>query len=99
MLRDHGFSGAFTFCLDEPDREPGFRSANERTLAAAERSQGLLVPFVRLDLDAGPVEEARRCLDLGARGIKLHPRAQKFSSATPAWSRCSRSPSSATCRS
>ena len=24
------------------------------------------------------MEEATRCLDLGARGIKLHPRAQKF---------------------
>jgi hypothetical protein len=33
---------------------------------------------VRLDLDEGPVEEATRCLDLGARGIKLHPRAQRF---------------------
>ena len=28
---------------------------------------------------SGPIEEAKRCLDLGARGIKLHPRAQKFS--------------------
>jgi hypothetical protein len=25
-----------------------------------------------------PIEEATRCLDRGARGIKLHPRAQKF---------------------
>jgi hypothetical protein len=25
-----------------------------------------------------PLDEARRCLDLGARGIKLHPRAQAF---------------------
>ncbi len=37
-----------------------------------------MIPFVRLDMNEGPVEEARRCLDLGARGIKLHPRAQKF---------------------
>jgi hypothetical protein len=36
------------------------------------------VPFVRLDLVKRPLEEARRCLDLGARGIKLHPRAQAF---------------------
>ena len=33
---------------------------------------------MRLDLDESPVEEATRCLDLGARGIKLHPRAQRF---------------------
>ena len=70
--------GAFAFCMDEPDREPAF-GLNDRTLAAAERSQALLIPFVRLDLSAEPIEEARRCLDLGARGIKLHPRAQRFS--------------------
>jgi predicted TIM-barrel fold metal-dependent hydrolase len=78
-LHEHGFAGAFTFCLDEPDREPAFRFANERTLAAAARSGSTLIPFVRLDLDADPIDEAVRCLDLGARGIKLHPRAQKFS--------------------
>ena len=33
---------------------------------------------MRLDLTTRPLEEARRCLDLGARGIKLHPRAQAF---------------------
>jgi hypothetical protein len=66
------------FCLDEPDRHPGFTAANDRTLAHAERSGGRLIPFVRLDLNETPIEEARRCLDAGARGIKLHPRAQKF---------------------
>jgi predicted TIM-barrel fold metal-dependent hydrolase len=74
----YGFSRAFVFCLDEPDRHPGFRAGNDRTLEFAERSGGRLIPFVRLALDEGPIEEARRCLDLGARGIKLHPRAQKF---------------------
>src|SRR5204862_1137020 len=39
---------------------------------------GRLIPFVRLDLTEEPVEEATRCLDRGARGIKLHPRAQRF---------------------
>ena len=43
-----------------------------------------LVPFVRLDLDESPIEEATRCLDLGARGIKLHPRAQRFLARRPA---------------
>src|SRR5438128_2607090 len=31
-----------------------------------------------VDSNEGPSDEAKRCLDLGARGIKLHPRAQKF---------------------
>ena len=79
LLRDQGFSGAFTFCLNEPDREPDFRAANDRSLEAAERSNGLLIPFVRLDLGGDPVNEAIRCLDRGAGGIKLHPRAQSFS--------------------
>jgi uncharacterized protein len=78
LMRRYGVSRAFMFCLDEPDRHPAFRAANDRTLAFAERSNGRLIPFLRLDLNEGPVEEARRCLALGARGIKLHPRAQGF---------------------
>jgi uncharacterized protein len=74
----YGISRCFMFCLDEPDRHPAFRAANDRTLAYAERSGGKLIPFVRLDLAEQPIEEATRCIDLGARGIKLHPRAQRF---------------------
>ncbi len=77
-MERYGVSRANMFCLDEPDRHPGFRAGNDRTLEFAARADGKLVPFVRLALDEGPIEEARRCLDLGARGIKLHPRAQKF---------------------
>ncbi len=78
LLDRYRFAGAFMFCLDEHDREPAFTVPNDRTLAHAERSEGKLLPFVRLDLTAQPLDEARRCLDLGARGIKLHPRAQAF---------------------
>jgi uncharacterized protein len=78
FLGRYGVRRAFAFCMDEPDREPAFRAANDRTLAAAERSGGTLIPFARLDLAEEPIEEATRCLDLGARGIKLHPRSQGF---------------------
>ncbi len=78
ILDRYGISRANVFCLDEPDRHPGFQAGNDRTLAFAERAGGRLVPYVRLDLGEGPIEEANRCLDRGARGIKLHPRAQKF---------------------
>jgi predicted TIM-barrel fold metal-dependent hydrolase len=77
-LRRWGISGAFMFCMDEPDRQPAFRAPNDRTLAFAVASEGLLIPFVRLDLAEEPIAEATRCLDAGARGIKLHPRAQGF---------------------
>ena len=79
MFDQLGIVGSFTFCLDEPDRVPAFTAANDRTLAYAAANPDRIVPFVRLDLEERPVEEAIRCLDLGARGIKLHPRAQKFS--------------------
>jgi uncharacterized protein len=78
LMNRYGTARAFMFCLDEPDRHPAFSAANDRTLAFAERSNGRLVPFVRLDLNESPLEEATRCLDAGARGIKLHPRAQGF---------------------
>ena len=78
ILDRYRVTRAFMFCMDEPDRHPAFRAPNDRTLAHAERSRGRLVPFVRLDLAEEPVEEAIRCLDRGARGIKLHPRAQRF---------------------
>ncbi|HEX6701433.1 MAG TPA: amidohydrolase family protein [Gaiellaceae bacterium] len=78
MLDRYGISRAFAFCLDEPDREPAFRAGNDRTRAHARASAGRLVPFARLDLNDEPVAEARRSLVRGARGIKLHPRAQSF---------------------
>jgi predicted TIM-barrel fold metal-dependent hydrolase len=77
-LDRYGIDRAFVFCMDEHDREPAFTAPNDRTLGYAERSGGRLIPFVRLDLRERPLEEARRCLALGARGIKLHPRAQAF---------------------
>src|SRR5947207_207053 len=78
LMAQYGVGHAFMFCLDEPDRHPAFRAANNRTLDYAGRSGRRLIPFVRLDLNESPLEEAARCLDLGARGIKLHPRAQRF---------------------
>jgi uncharacterized protein len=79
MMDEYGVGRAFMFCLDEPDRHPGFRAPNDRTLAYARESGGRLIPFVRLDLNEDPIAEAKRCIDAGARGIKLHPRAQKIS--------------------
>lgn len=74
-LRDAGARGAFTFPFHEPD---GYRDANDAVLRAAEESDDLLVPFCRVNPHDGAVREAARCLDAGARGIKLHPRAEQF---------------------
>jgi hypothetical protein len=73
-----GVCGANVFALNEPDREPAYRAPNDRVLAWAAEVPDRLFPFVRLSLDEDPLGEAVRCLDRGARGIKLHPRAQAF---------------------
>ena len=66
---------AVVFTMHEPD---GYPPANDRVLREAADSGGRLVPFCRLDPRDRPAEEAERCLDAGARGIKLHPRAERF---------------------
>ena len=69
---------ACTFPLHDPERAPGYRVPNDRVLRWAEESGGRLYPYCRLDPAQDPVGEAERCLARGARGIKLHPRAQAF---------------------
>jgi predicted TIM-barrel fold metal-dependent hydrolase len=69
---------ACVFPLHDPDRHPSYRVPNDRVLAWAGESDGRLVPFCRLDPAEEPAAEAERCLAAGARGIKLHPRAQAF---------------------
>jgi predicted TIM-barrel fold metal-dependent hydrolase len=63
------------FPLREPDGYPG---PNDAVIAAARDSGGRLVAFGRVDPAAEPAQEARRTLDAGARGLKLHPRGEDF---------------------
>jgi uncharacterized protein len=56
----------------------GYPAANDMVIAEAERSEGRLFPFCRLDPADDAIGEAKRALDAGARGIKLHPRAEQF---------------------
>jgi uncharacterized protein len=71
-------SRACVFPLHDPERQPSYRVPNDRVLGWAGESDGRLVPFCRLDPAEDPLPEAERCLAAGARGIKLHPRAQAF---------------------
>jgi predicted TIM-barrel fold metal-dependent hydrolase len=72
---------AVTFPMHEPD---GYPAANDHVIATAAGSEGRLVAFCRLDPNADPVAEIRRCVAAGARGIKLHPRAERFALDAPA---------------
>src|SRR6202161_2518141 len=69
---------ACVFPLHDPERRPSYSLPNDRVLGWAAESEGRLVPFARLDPAEAPLAEAERCLAAGARGIKLHPRAQGF---------------------
>jgi hypothetical protein len=72
---------AVVFPMHEPD---GYPSANDHVIEVAANSNGRLVAFCRLDPRDDPLTEARRCLDAGAAGIKLHPRAERFTLSEPA---------------
>jgi uncharacterized protein len=69
---------ACVFPFHDPERRPAYRLPNDRVLEWAAESDGRLIPYCRLDPAEEPVQEAERCLARGARGIKLHPRAQSF---------------------
>jgi predicted TIM-barrel fold metal-dependent hydrolase len=69
------------FPMHEPD---GYRAANDAVVAAAAAHPERLVAYCRVDPHDGAVAEARRALDAGARGIKLHPRAERFGMDAPA---------------
>ena len=83
LLAALGGAGArgVVFPMHEPD---GYREANDFVIAAAAASDGTMVPYCRVDPRVDAVAEARRCLDAGARGIKLHPRAEQFGLDEPA---------------
>jgi hypothetical protein len=69
---------ACAFALHDPERDPAYRTPNDRVLTWAAESGGRIIPFCRLDPADDALAEAERCLALGARGFKLHPRAQGF---------------------
>ena len=75
-LDSAGHDAALVF----PSQEPaGYPPANDRVLAACAASGGRLQALARIDPNAGDaLGEARRCLDAGARGFKLHPRSDGF---------------------
>jgi len=68
-------SRALIFPLKEPG---GYRDPNTRMLELVQAHPERLKALCRLDPADAPAEEARRCLDAGAVGFKLHPRGEEF---------------------
>jgi hypothetical protein len=77
-----GHQRAMLFAMHEPD---GYAAANDAVLHAAVASGGRLVPLARIAPNADDaLDEARRCLEAGAAGFKLHPRSDAFGLPHPA---------------
>lgn len=70
--------GAVVFPFDDPDRGADFRIPNERVWTAYQKAPDRVIPFLRLDPNGPWQPEYERCVARGHRGIKLHPRAQRF---------------------
>lgn len=68
-----GRSVIFPFCV-----EGDYPAENARVIEECRRHPGELVPFARLDPRVTTAAGARAAIAAGARGVKLHPRAEDF---------------------
>ena len=71
---------AVVFGIDEPDAGPTYQRTNDRVLKAVSGNPRL-IGFMRLNPRAGEAaaHEFHRLCRAGMRGVKLHPRSEKFS--------------------
>lgn len=80
-----GIAGAVCFPPNDPGPDGQFGAANAAVLEAAATSGGRIVPFCRVDPSRPGAEAAMdRAAAGGARGLKLHPVAQRFRPEDPA---------------
>ena len=73
-----GVSKSIVFPLNDPNAREDFSGPNDVLWQAYEQYPNLFVPFFRLNPHRDYEREFGRCLDLGFRGLKLHPVSQKF---------------------
>ncbi|CAN0512686.1 unnamed protein product, partial [Phaeothamnion confervicola] len=74
-----GLAGAVCFAANEPGEDGQFAHANAAVIEAARRAPQRIVPFCRVHPTApGAHEELAAAASAGARGLKLHPVAQRF---------------------
>jgi predicted TIM-barrel fold metal-dependent hydrolase len=74
-----GIAAAVCFPANEPGADGRFSAANAAVLDAAARYPDRIVPFCRIDpMGAGALEALHAAAAGGARGLKLHPVAQRF---------------------
>lgn len=82
-LHHHDIAEAVAFPANEPGEAGDFALANAAVLDGAGRHPGRIVPFCRVDPSRGAAEAIERAAAGGARGLKLHPVAQRFALDSP----------------
>ncbi len=78
-----GIARAVCFPANDPGPDGSFAAANALVADAARRHPGRIVPFCRLDPGRRWAEALARAAAAGARGLKLHPVAQRFAPESP----------------
>ena len=80
-----GIARAVCFAANDPGPDDQFADANAAVLDAAREAGGRIVPFCRVDPGRpGAAAAMERAAAGGARGLKLHPVAQRFRPEDPA---------------
>ena len=74
----NGIDRAVAFPADEPGSGGDFRDANRRVIDAAAEHPDRIIPFCRVDPAVGAEAALAEAASAGARGLKLHPVAQRF---------------------
>lgn len=78
-LERWAIEAAVCFPANEPGGDKQFASANAAIIAAADTAPGRVIPFCRVDpTQPGALDAVARASAAGARGLKLHPVAQRF---------------------
>lgn len=77
-MKAAGISKSIVFPLNDPNARDDFSGPNDVLWSAYEEHPELFVPFFRLNPHLDYDREFERCLELGFRGLKLHPVSQKF---------------------
>ena len=77
-LDANGIDRAVAFPADEPGPGGDFRESNGRVLEAAGAHPSRIIPFCRVDPAVGAEAAMDEAQAGGARGLKLHPVAQRF---------------------
>jgi predicted TIM-barrel fold metal-dependent hydrolase len=78
-----GIARAAVFALNDPGPDGTFAAANDHVLASVGRHVSRLVPFCRVDPYTDWQVAMARAGRGGARGLKLHPVAQRFAPEAP----------------